>query len=94
MNERIYYSRAAEERANRERLISMIIFLLLGMVGGAALALLFAPKSGDRARHELADTLNELSEKGSEATQHAMKQLERDMRDLRKKVDSRIDDLR
>ncbi len=90
MNERTYYSREAEERANRERAVAVIIFMALGLGIGAALALLFAPKSGDKVRQELASTFSDGVEGGREASQKALKNLEKEFHELRKRVEENI----
>jgi gas vesicle protein len=89
MSDRIYYSREAEERANRERGMMVLVFLLVGLGIGAALALLFAPKSGEDIREELGKSLEQAADRGSEATQNALKQLEREFREFRKKIEDR-----
>lgn len=90
MNDRIYYSREAEERANRDRAVAVLVFMALGLGIGAALALLFAPKSGEKTRAELAGALNEGLDSGREATQKAIKTLEKDFSDLRKRVEDSL----
>jgi gas vesicle protein len=90
MNDRIYYSKEAEERAQRERATAVLIFMALGLGVGAVLALLFAPKSGDKTRAELAHTLNDGLEVPREATQKAFKNLEKEFQDFRKKVEDAL----
>jgi gas vesicle protein len=90
MNDRIYYSREAEEKANRDRMVAVLVFMALGLGIGAVLALLYAPKSGEKTRSELAHSLNEGLEAPREATQKAFKNLEKEFHDLRKKVEDSI----
>ena len=92
MNDRVYYSRDAEVRAQRERAATVTIFLALGLGIGAVLALMFAPKSGDKTRAELASTLGDNMDPVREATSKAVKNLEKDFADLRKKVEDRINE--
>lgn len=87
MSDRTYYSHDAEMRAQREKFTGVLIFLALGLGIGAALALLFAPESGDKTRHRLGHTINEGIEKGREATNTAIHQVEREVADLRKKLE-------
>ncbi len=94
MNDRIYYSREAEARATRERAAAIVVFLALGLGIGAALALLFAPKSGDKIREEISKTMGEGIERGGEATNSALKQLSKDLNDLRKSVEDRLESRR
>ena len=91
---RTYYSREAEERAAREKATLTIVFLLSGLIVGTALALLFAPHSGRKTREELAGATEEVLNKGRDSVEPAIKRLEREFADLRKKVDDRINDLR
>jgi len=91
MNDRIYYSHEAEMRANRDRAMAVLIFMALGLGIGAVLALMFAPKSGEKTRSELASTLGEGIETGREATTKTIGRLEKDFADLRKKVEERLE---
>lgn len=59
MTNRIYYSREAEAQANQEKALMVGIFLALGLGIGAALALLFAPRSGQKTRQELTRALED-----------------------------------
>jgi gas vesicle protein len=93
MNDRVYYSRDAEMRANRERMVFVFTFLSLGLGIGAALALLFAPKSGDQMRREIARSMEESLGRGS-SSGNALKQLSKDFADLRKTIEDRIEHLR
>ena len=77
-------------RANRERALAVVIFMLLGLGIGAALALMFAPKSGSQIRAELADTVEDRFDSGREATNKTLQRLEKDFADLRKRVEERL----
>ena len=92
MNDRTYYSREAEMRASRERFAAVTIFLALGLGIGAALALMFAPRSGDKTRAELASTLNDSLDTSRDATNKTISRLEKDFGDLRKKVEERLNE--
>jgi gas vesicle protein len=92
MNERIYYSREAEMRANREKTVAVLLFLALGVGIGAALALLFAPKSGEQVRGDLVGAFEDGFDSGREATQTAIQRLEKGVADLSKKVEDRLGD--
>jgi len=91
MNDRVYYSREAEMQANRERAAAVLIFMALGLGIGAVLALMFAPKSGEKLRRELASNLGESLEGGRDATNKAIHRLEKDFGELRKKVEERLE---
>jgi gas vesicle protein len=90
MNDRVYYSREAEARAIRERSIAIFTFLALGLGIGAALALLFAPRSGEKVREDITKSMGEGLERGGEATTHAIRQLSKDLNELRKSVEDRL----
>lgn len=94
MNDRMYYSHEAEMRANRERAVAVFIFLALGVGVGTILALLFAPKSGEKTRAEIARSMEEGLERGGEATSSALKQLSKDFADMRKSVEERLESRR
>lgn len=89
-NDRIYYSRAAEERAKREQMVLTVVFLLLGLSIGAVLALLFAPSSGRDTRQEISSTVGEQVETGREATNRALHRLESEFAELRKRLEDRL----
>lgn len=91
---RTYYSKEAEERAARDKSVTTLIFLAFGLGVGTALALLFAPKPGDKVREDLAHGVEEGLNSGREAVGPALKRLEKEFAELRKKVDDRVGDLR
>ncbi len=90
MNDRIYYSKEAEERALRERTVIALIVMGLGLGFGAALALLFAPRSGDEIRRELAEQANYAVESSRESTNKTIENLQREIRHLREDVEDRL----
>jgi gas vesicle protein len=89
MNDRIYYSRDAESQAMRERTMAILAFFAIGITVGTALALLFAPRSGDKTRAELADALDHRFDEGRRASGDAVERLEKDFADLRKRIEER-----
>jgi gas vesicle protein len=86
MNNRIYYSQEAEQQAKRQQALAMILFAAFGVTIGAAVALLFAPKSGDQIRRELSSTLNE----GTDTSGDTLKRLEREFSDFRDRIEERF----
>jgi len=88
MNDRIYYSHEAEMRANRERAVAVMMFLALGVGIGTVLALMFAPKSGEKLRAEIARSMEDSLGRGNA---NAFKQLSRDFSDLRKSIEDRLE---
>ncbi len=89
MNDRIYYSREAEVQANRERMTAIFAFFVIGITVGTALALLFAPHTGDKTRGEIADAIEEGLHEGRKASNDTIHRLEKDLGELRKKIEDR-----
>ncbi|MBZ0307563.1 MAG: YtxH domain-containing protein [Anaerolineae bacterium] len=89
-NDRIYYSHDAEMHAMRDRTILTLVFLTFGLGIGAILALLFAPSSGKKTRHGLAESVGDGLNTGREAVEPMMKRLEEQFNELRKNVEDRL----
>ncbi|MEP7293063.1 MAG: YtxH domain-containing protein [Chloroflexota bacterium] len=87
MNDRIYYSRDAEMQAMRERNTAILAFLVIGVTLGTVLALLFAPRSGEKTRAELGDALEDSFQEGRKAGSEAVERLEKEFADLRKRLE-------
>lgn len=85
-NNRIYYSREAEELANRHRRIRSLTILGLGAGLGAAAALLLTPNDGERARELVAEALEDGFSRGKDTAGDALKQLEHEYPDLKDRV--------
>jgi DNA polymerase III delta prime subunit len=90
ISDRIYYSKEAEERALRERTVIALVVLGLGLGFGAALALLFAPRSGEEIRHEIARQANYTAESSRDSTSKAVEMLQRDLKHLREDIEERL----
>lgn len=60
MSDRVYYSREAEQRAQRDNLLLALMVMAFGLGIGAVLALLLAPRSGDEMRRAIADEVNRI----------------------------------
>lgn len=91
-NDRIYYSREAEERASQERTMAVLVFLGVGVVLGVVFALLLAPKPPKR--RDFAQTVSDGLEPVLESTSATIRRLEKDLNHLRKQVEHRVADLR
>jgi SAM-dependent MidA family methyltransferase len=52
-NDRVYYSKEAEELASRQRFILVITAIALGVGFGSVIALLLAPQSGEKTRQQI-----------------------------------------
>lgn len=88
--DRTYYSHDAEVRALRTRTVLTAIFLILGLSVGAAVALLFAPTTGKKARHDLAQGVEDGLRAGRDSLEPVVKRLEKEFSDLRKNVEERM----
>lgn len=90
MNDRIYYSREAESQAMRERNTAILAFFVVGITLGTALALLFAPRSGEKTRAEIADAIDEGFREGRKSSAGTVERLEKEFADLRKRLEERL----
>lgn len=91
MRDRMYYSKEAQSRAQRDRLLMVAVVSLLGVAIGAIVMLLFAPRSGDETRQTIANAVGEAVERSGEASQAAVKQLNEELKELRQRLESRGD---
>ena len=90
MSDRVYYSREAEMRAQRERTMMAIVLLGFGLGVGAIMALLFAPRSGEEVRKDITDRIEPGLERARDVTNHTVENLQRDLTRLRDDMESRI----
>lgn len=90
MSDRIYYSREAEIRAQQERTMMIVTFLLLGLGIGAALALLFAPQRGEQTRRDIRRAFDD----DTDALENVLNTVRGEIADLRKQVEAGLNDLR
>jgi gas vesicle protein len=77
MSERIYYSQEAAMRAQQQRAVLAGVVMLVGLGVGTALALLFAPKSGEEIRKDVSGS----AERAIEGLQREVDRLRRDIED-------------
>ena len=89
-NDRIYYSHDAETHAMHNTALLTVLFLAVGLGIGAVLALMFAPTTGKKARHELAKTVEDGLQNGRDAVAPMVKSLEKDIDELQKNVEQRL----
>jgi gas vesicle protein len=77
--QRTFYSDEAKQRVRRETTFVLGVVLALGVGIGTAIAMLFAPQSGDETREEIAH-----------ATDGTVKKLEKQFNHLREQVEERL----
>ncbi len=86
---RIYYSQEAAERAQREQTTLVVLALSFGVVTGAVLALLFAPKPQPKSR-DLGHVVEDALSAGRDSASHALNRLEKEFNELKKSVEQRV----
>jgi len=90
MSDRIYYSREAEVRAQRERTMMAIVLLGFGLGVGAIMALLFAPRSGEETRKDITDRIEPRLDHARDVTNTTVENLQRDLSRLRDEMETRL----
>lgn len=90
MNNRMYYSTEAEQRAQWERAGLALASMILGVGIGAVLALLFAQQTGEEARRNINKQFDESRERADEFMDDAREHSEK----LRSKMEDRIHAMR
>jgi gas vesicle protein len=97
-NNRTYYSHAAEMQAARRNAALIILALTIGAGVGTAVALLFAPSSGEKTREGLTHGLEQSFEhsvnKGHEMVDPTVKRVEKELAELRKNVEDKLEERR
>ena len=91
---RTYYMGDRELEDDGRGVVNMLVFLLLGLGIGAALALLFAPEEGEKIREKVSDSLETGVRRGSDAGSDALERLEREYGNLRKEVDKLLNSIK
>lgn len=89
-NDRVYYSRDAETQAKRETVAFTVLALTLGLGIGALLALLLAPSSGKKVRHDIAQSTGENWEHGRDTVDPIVKRIKEKSGELLKNIEERI----
>jgi hypothetical protein len=90
MNERIYYSREAELRAQRDRFIMAVIVTGFGIGVGAILALLLAPRSGDETRQQIGGSIDDAAGHGREVASQVLKTVRQGATKVQEQVGERL----
>jgi gas vesicle protein len=90
MNDRMYYSREAEQRAQREKLILLLLVAGVGVTVGTLIALLFAPQAGDETREQVGEQLKEKVASGQQTAQTVGEQVRERADKLREELNDRV----
>lgn len=88
--QRTYYSEDAKQRAQAKTTAVVAICLALGATIGTAIAVLFAPQSGDQTRDELASTVDNQLAQGREATDSAIERLQEQVSRLQERLEDMV----
>ena len=91
---RIYYSREAEMQANREKTITVLLFMAVGLGVGAVLALLFAPRSGQQIREDIGHVFEDRFGHVEKDVSSRFSRMEKDLSDLGKRIEERLNEIR
>lgn len=90
MSERTYYSREAEQQAQREKLGLVILASLLGFGFGSIIAFLFAPQAGDKTRHQLEEQVGHVVADGRKTANRVASDLRENTEEWRENVEKRL----
>lgn len=92
MSDRRYYSREAEMREARERLIMSVVLTGFGIGIGAIVALLLAPRSGEETRRQLGEALDQAKNKVEDAASEVGRNIREGVEKLGDKVGDEVND--
>jgi gas vesicle protein len=90
MNERIYYSQEAAQRAQRDRLTMAMVVTGFGLGIGAILALLLAPRPGDETRQQIGDSIDQATHHGRDVANQVFKTVREGAGKLQEEVNERL----
>jgi hypothetical protein len=79
MTDRVYYSSEAEQQARRERLVMAMLVAGLSLSVGAVIALLFAPQSGEKTRHQIGEQVDQVATNVQKNTDQVVKKVRDDL---------------
>ena len=95
---RTYYNHEAALRAARTNTALVVLALGIGAGVGAAAGLMFAPSSGRKIRddvtHGFEHGLEQGVNKGHEIVDPTLKRIEKELAELRQKVEDKVDERR
>jgi gas vesicle protein len=88
----IVFTIAARQNCHtmHNKTVSKLVLLMFSLVVGAALVLRFAPKTGDKIRHDLAKRVETGLRTGREAVEPAVKRVEKEFDEMQKNVEGQM----
>lgn len=89
-NNRIYYSQEAQQQAQREKLMMVMLVTGLSVSIGTLIALLFAPQSGNETRHQVGEQFDSVLSKARNVADTAMTRAREDTENLRDTVKDQL----
>lgn len=91
MSSRTYYSEEAAERARKQQGATIVVVMVLGLALGAIIAILYAPREGQKTRkmlgEELGGSLDSGRDLADDAIKDTVKKLDEQYRTLRSEMD-------
>lgn len=90
MNDRMYYSREAEARAQRQFFVTAVFVAALSVGIGAVIAMFFAPRPGSELREDAAHLGREAADRGRELAERAAEEAQRSLRKAQQSVEDRL----
>lgn len=90
MNDRVYYSREAEMRAQRQFFVTAIFVAALSVGIGAVIAMFFAPRPGAELRQEAMHLGREAADRGRDLAERAAEDAQRNLRKAQQNVEERL----
>ena len=83
MNERVYYSRDAEMRAQRQQFVLVVAATAVSLSVGALIALLLAPRTGKEIRRTLGEQIDQAYNTGREIADQVRRDVEERVQNVR-----------
>ena len=90
-NNRMYYSREAEELAHRQKRVRSLTLLAVGAGAGAVTTLLMSPDTTEKVRELMSSAFEEGFDRGRGSVNEAIEQLEKEYPKLRERVEKMLD---
>ncbi|MCA9903872.1 MAG: YtxH domain-containing protein [Anaerolineae bacterium] len=76
MSDRMYYSKEAEARAQRQQFLLVLAATAISLSVGVIIAILLAPRSGEEVRKVLGDQIDDAYKAGRDLADHVRRDVE------------------